>query len=118
MTCSNTTNLFFMEWSETMIGETLKLLRVFNDYTTTEMAEQLNLSQSYVSELENGRKQPSLEILEKYAKIFDMRPSTLLLFSESLEKDREQTVDKKQRVARAGMKLLKLLEKVGQLEDE
>jgi len=101
-----------------MIGETLRLLRIFNDYTTTEMAKQLGLSQSYVSELENGKKQPSLEIIEKYAAIFDMRPSTLLLFSESLENEKEQVKDKKQRVAKAGMKLLKILEKVGRLEDE
>ena len=101
-----------------MIGETLRLLRVFNDYTTIEMSKKVGLSQSYISELENGKKQPSLEVIEKYANIFDMKPSTLLLFSESLENDEVHKKDKKQRVAMAGMKLLKILEKVGQLEDE
>lgn len=101
-----------------MIGETLRLLRVFNDYTTIEMSKKVGLSQSYISELENGKKQPSLEVIEKYANIFDMKPSTLLLFSESLENDEVHKKDKKQRVAKAGMKLLKILEKVGQLEDE
>lgn len=101
-----------------MIGETFRLLRVFNDYTMSEMSQKIGLSQSYISELENGRKHPSLEVVEKYAKVFDMKPSTLLLFSEALEKDEVYNQDKKQRVAKAGMKLLKILEKIGRLDEE
>ena len=101
-----------------MIGETLRLLRVFNDYTTIEMAKKIGLSQSYISELENGKKQPSLEIIEKYASTFDMKPSTLLLFSEAIETDERSLRDNKQRIAKAGMILLKILERVGQFEDE
>lgn len=101
-----------------MIGETLRLLRIFNDYTMTEMAQKIGLSQSYLSELESGKKMPSLEIIEKYANVFEMKPSTLLLFSESLEKDEIENQDKKQRVAKAGMKLLKILEKIGKLDEE
>lgn len=101
-----------------MIGETLRLLRIFNDYTMTEMAQKIGLSQSYLSELESGKKKPSLEIIEKYANAFEMKPSTLLLFSESLEKDEIENQDKKQRVAKAGMKLLKILEKIGKLDEE
>ena len=98
-----------------MIGEALRLLRIFNGYKSAELAEMLEISQSYVSEIENNKKQPSMEILDKYASIFDMKKSTLLLFAESLEEDKN---DKKQRVALAGMKLLKILEKVGKMEDE
>ena len=101
-----------------MIGETLRLLRVFNDYTMTEMSQKVGLSQSYISELENGKKQPSLEVIEKYATVFDMKPSTVLLFSEALEIDQVDNQDKKQRVARAGMRLLKILEKLGKLDEE
>ena len=101
-----------------MIGETLRLLRVFNDYTMTEMSQKVGLSQSYISELENGKKQPSLEVIEKYATVFDMKPSTVLLFSETLEIDQVNNQDKKQRVARAGMRLLKILEKLGKLDEE
>lgn len=101
-----------------MIGETLRLLRVFNDYTMTEMSQKVGLSQSYISELENGKKQPSLEVIEKYATVFDMKPSTVLLFSETLEIDQVDNQDKKQRVARAGMRLLKILEKLGKLDEE
>lgn len=101
-----------------MIGEALRLLRIFNGYKSAELAQKLEISQSYVSEIENSKKQPTMEILDKYANVFDMKKSTLLLFAESLEKDSTIQKSQKQRVALAGMKLLKILEKVGKLEDE
>lgn len=99
------------------MGEALRLLRIFNGYKSAELAKKLELSQSYVSELENGKKQPTMDVLDKYAKVFEMKKSTLLLFAESLEGE-EIKNDKKQRIARAGMKLLKILEKVGEFENE
>ena len=99
------------------MGEALRLLRIFNGYKSAELAKKLELSQSYVSELENGKKQPTMEVLDKYAKVFEMKKSTLMLFAESLEGE-EIKNDKKQRIARAGMKLLKILDKVGEFEDE
>ncbi len=100
-----------------MIGEALRLLRIFNGYKSAELAEKLGISQSYVSEIENNKKQPTMDILDKYASIFEMKKSTLLMFAESLENDEVQN-DKKQKVALAGMKLLKILERVGKFEDE
>lgn len=102
---------------EDTMGEALRLLRIFNGYKSAELAKKLELSQGYVSELENGKKQPTMEVLDKYAKVFEMKKSTLMLFAESLEGE-EIKNDKKQRIARAGMKLLKILEKVGEFEDE
>ena len=102
---------------EDTMGEALRLLRIFNGYKSAELAKKLELSQSYVSELENGKKQPTREVLDKYAKVFEMKKSTLMLFAESLEGE-EIKNDKKQRIARAGMKLLKILEKVGEFENE
>lgn len=102
---------------EDTMGEALRLLRIFNGYKSTELAKKLELSQSYVSELENGKKQPTMEVLDKYAKVFEMKKSTLMLFAESLEGE-EIKNDKKQRIARSGMKLLKILEKVGEFENE
>lgn len=65
------------------MGEALRLLRIFNGYKSAELAKKLELSQSYVSELENGKKQPTIEVLDKYAKVFEMKKSTLMLFAES-----------------------------------
>ena len=102
---------------EDTMGEALRLLRIFNGYKSAELAKKLELSQSYVSELENGKKQPTMEVLDKYAKVFEMKKSTLMLFAESLEGE-EIKNDKKQRIARAGLKLLKILEQVGEFENE
>ena len=99
------------------MGEALRLLRIFNGYKSAELADMLEISQSYVSELENNKKQPTLGVLDKYAKVFGMKKSTLFLFAESLEIEKEKQ-DPKQRMAYAGMKLLKILEKVGGLENE
>ena len=99
------------------MGEALRLLRIFNGYKSAELADMLEISQSYVSELENNKKHPTIEVLDKYAKVFGMKKSTLFLFAESLEIEKEKQ-DQKQRMAYAGMKLLKILEKVGGLENE
>ncbi len=102
-----------------MIGEALRYLRVFNDYTTLKLAKEIKLSQSYISEIENGKKQPTLQVIEKYAELFSIKPSTILLFSEALDEDKaHKKTGTKQRVAYAGMKLLKIIEKAGHLEDE
>lgn len=99
------------------MGEALKLLRIFNQYTSVELADMLGLSQSYISELENNKKQPTLDVLDRYANVFKMKKSTLMLFAESLEEDKEN-MNKKQKVAYAGMKLLNILEKLGDLDNE
>lgn len=58
---------------EDTMGEALRLLRIFNGYKSAELAKKLELSQSYVSELENGKKQPTMEVLDKYAKVFERK---------------------------------------------
>ena len=87
------------------MGEALRLLRIFNGYKSAELAKKLELSQSYVSELENGKKQPTMEVLDKYAKVFEMKKSTLMLFAESLEGE-EIKNDKKPSHRKVGRFLL------------
>ena len=65
-----------------MIGATLKKLRGIYGYSAAQMAELLDISRSYLSEIETGKKQPSLPLHEKYAGIFNIRTSSLLRFSE------------------------------------
>ena len=52
-----------------LIGDVLKRLRVIYGYKASEMSKMLNISPSYLSEIENGKKQPSLEHLRKYAEM-------------------------------------------------
>jgi len=68
-----------------MIGDVLKRTRTIYGYKATEMSSMLGISTSYLSEIENNKKQPSLELLEKYAKIYGIRLSSLILLSENFE---------------------------------
>lgn len=70
-----------------VINEALRLMRVYHDLTQTELSERLQLSKSYLSELESGKKQPTLEVLKKYSDLFDVPVSSLLFFSENINSD-------------------------------
>lgn len=65
-----------------MIGEALKMFRTIHGYKAKELAELLEISPSYLSEIENGKKSPSYVLLEKYAEVFDVKLSTLIIFTE------------------------------------
>ena len=69
-----------------MIGETLRRLRGIYGYSAREMSSLLGISSSYLSEIERGKKEPSLEIVNHYAEILGMRPSSLLRFSEEYDR--------------------------------
>lgn len=67
-----------------MINEALRLVRVYHDLTQTQLSQQLQISNSHLSELESGKKQPTLEVLKKYSEFFDIPVSSLLFFSENI----------------------------------
>ena len=100
-----------------MINEVLRLLRVFSNYKSGELAKELGISKSYLSEIEHGKKKPTIELLEKYAEIFDVKVSTIFLFSESIEDDLSLKHDAKQRIARYALKWLQLLDRVGRIDE-
>lgn len=68
-----------------MIGEILKRLRRIYGYKAVEICNHLGISPSYLSEIENGKKQPSLDLLKKYAQLFGIKLSSLILLAESFE---------------------------------
>jgi transcriptional regulator with XRE-family HTH domain len=68
-----------------MIGDVLKRTRSIYGYKANEMSTALGISQSYLSEIENNKKQPTFEILGKYAEIYGIKLSSLILLSESFE---------------------------------
>lgn len=68
-----------------VIGDVLKHMRKIYGYKAVEMSKELGISTSYLSEIENGKKQPSLEHLKKYAQLFGIKLSSLILLSESYE---------------------------------
>ena len=48
-------------------GKILRMLRIAKDLSITELARQIGVSESYISEIERGKKNPSYEVCEKYA---------------------------------------------------
>ncbi len=96
-----------------MIARALKLIRQYHKLNQTELANRLSISTSYLSELESGKKEASLDILQKYADCFNVPLSSLVVFSETLEG--AHSVSK----ARAfiSKKMLKILEWIADQDD-
>lgn len=69
-----------------MVGEAIRLLRIFHNIKQGEMAKALDIHTSFLSEIETGKRKPSLELIAKYAEHFSIRPSAILFFSEELDK--------------------------------
>jgi transcriptional regulator with XRE-family HTH domain len=68
-----------------MVNESLKLIRLYWGRTQSEMAGALGVSQSYISEMEKAKRDVTLDLLEKYARILRVPISSLLLFAENVE---------------------------------
>lgn len=65
-----------------MIDRALRLTREFHRMKQGDLAKKLGISTSYLSEIESGKKPASLELLDQYSKVFNVPPSTFLLFKE------------------------------------
>lgn len=74
-----------------MINDALRLLRLYVGLTQKQVAIELELSQSIISEIENGSKSVSMEMLEKYSDKFEIRMSKLLFFAEELKDEPVKT---------------------------
>lgn len=92
-----------------MLNEALRLIRVFHDIKQTEAAEKLGISKSYLSEIEKGHKEPTLDLLRKYERVFNIPMSSIMFFSENIDKPKayEQA---RTFVATKILKLLRFLE--------
>lgn len=67
-----------------MLGDSLRLIRRMHSISGKDLAAKLGISATYLSEIENNKKKPTLELLNKYATVFKVRLSTLLFFDESI----------------------------------
>lgn len=102
-----------------MFGQALKLLRRYQGLNQKVLAEKLGVSRSYVSELESGNRTPSLDLLGRYADIFNIPISSLMFFAEALE-DKEnissRTEAAKGVIAKKVVALLMLLDVDSEIE--
>ncbi len=97
-----------------MLSEALRLIRVFHDLKQFELAKKLNISKSHLSEIETGSKTPSLELIERYSKVFDIPVSSIMLFAEQLPSSKRGN---KARLAVAS-KIIDLLRFIERKSDE
>ncbi|HHY0612079.1 TPA: helix-turn-helix domain-containing protein [Vibrio parahaemolyticus] len=68
-----------------MLHSALKSIRVFHRLSQIELAERLNVSKSYISEIESGKKNATMTIIEKYSEEFDIPMSSIIELSEKME---------------------------------
>lgn len=69
------------------MNNALRLAREFHNLNQSRAAEKLGVSQSFLCEIESGKKTPSLETLQKYAEAFSLPTSAFLRFLESVDEN-------------------------------
>lgn len=67
-----------------MLGEALRLICVFHDRKQVDLAEELGVSQSHLSVIEQGVKTSRQELVAKYTHLFDLPVSSIWFFDEQL----------------------------------
>jgi transcriptional regulator with XRE-family HTH domain len=67
-----------------MLNQALRLIRAYHNISQTQLCAELGVSNSHLSEIESGKKNPSLDLLAKYSERFDIPVSSLMFFSENL----------------------------------
>jgi transcriptional regulator with XRE-family HTH domain len=67
-----------------MLHEALRLIRVFHDLSQRELARRLQIGPPYLSEIEAGKKEPTLQLLRRYADEFKMPLSSIMFFAENI----------------------------------
>lgn len=67
-----------------MISNALRVIRQYHSLNQTQLAAKLSISTSYLSEIEAGKKEATLDILQRYSNVFDVPLSSLVVFSETL----------------------------------
>jgi transcriptional regulator with XRE-family HTH domain len=66
------------------LGEFIKAQRQLNQLSQRQLAKLADLSDTYMSQLERGRHEPSLSVLRALAESLGIRPDQLILFAAGL----------------------------------
>jgi transcriptional regulator with XRE-family HTH domain len=96
-----------------MIGEAFKIVRVFNNMTQQELAKELGISHSYLSQIESNKRTPTLETIKGFSSFFKIPVSSVMFFAEQLDGGEGET-DKQARLA-FGQKILAMLSKIDRM---
>lgn len=98
-----------------MLHKALRHLRRYHGMKQEDLAKQLGISNTYLSEIESGKKAHAItvELLERYSKVFGVPVSSLMLFSEQMSSPKRS---EKLRLAMAA-KVVKVLDWLDANED-
>ena len=83
------------------LSRALKLMRTYHSLNQKELAEKLEISSSYLCEIEKGKKEITFCILKKYSEIFKIPVSNIVLFSEKIDSKMPRKAEHLQAMARA-----------------
>lgn len=67
------------------LSKALRLLRMFHDMSQQETAAALGISSPYLSQLESGKKTPTVDLIMKYSEVFKVSSSSIILLAERLQ---------------------------------
>jgi len=95
------------------IGDNIKKYRKAQKITQKELAERSNISRSYLADVENGRYNPSLEVLEAIAQALNIPTSELL---ENNNENNDNTI--LQKINPKFKPIIDSLDRAGDLQDE
>lgn len=70
-----------------IFSKNIKFYRTQNNLSQQQLAEQCNTATNYISEIETGRKFPSIEMIEKLSNILKV-PAWAFLYTDSSEKQK------------------------------
>ena len=93
-----------------MIGEAIRIIRVFNGMTQQELAGSLGISESYLSQIESGKRNPTLDTIATISKEFKIPVSSLMFFSEQIGSEKSPKDREKRRAF--GRRLIEFLGKI------
>ena len=63
---------FSIDLTNKSVGEIIQLYRIKKEYTRTDFARILGVHQTYICDIENGRRNPSASLLKKIAELLDV----------------------------------------------
>ncbi|OAT41092.1 putative transcriptional regulator [Hafnia paralvei ATCC 29927] len=78
-----------------MINRALKTIRLYHNLKQSELADNLCISKSYLSEIESGKKTVSFDMLEKYSQEFNIPVSSLVFLSEEMGTSSKKSIAEK-----------------------
>lgn len=67
--------------SKDILAINLKYYRYKLNLSQEKFAEKLNSTLSYINQLENGKRKPTLELLDKFAEILDITSAELITYN-------------------------------------